>query len=61
MVDERQYFESIGDIIAAAHGAAMRAVPLGSADDHIDVTFVDLLTAIILDRGSLRALVDTSS
>jgi hypothetical protein len=58
VVDERQYFESIGDILAAAHGEAMRAVPLGGSDDRIDVTFVDLLTAIILDRDILRALVD---
>jgi hypothetical protein len=58
VVDERQYFESIGDILAAAHGEARRAVPFGSTDSRTEMTFVDLLTAIILDRDILRALVD---
>ena len=58
MVDERQYFESIGDILTQMQAEAMRAIPLGRGLIGAEITVVDLLTAIILDRDILRALVD---
>ncbi len=57
MVDERKFYEGIGDVLTQAQADAMRAIPLGRGSAGAQITLVDLLTAIVLERDILHQLV----
>lgn len=58
MLDEETFYRCIGDVLAAAQGEAVRAVPFGSDPPSIEVGLVDLVTAIVLEPDILHSLVD---